>query len=122
MILRKVIIEKYKKHDYVDSFGNFIWLNKYGEVIRTEDEIGNSNVLMGRKGRTYLEAGYVYIPYIPMTLCSPVVEQRHIIDSTIRVVNTINQYANNIASSNFIVCSTEIADVHRIGINIGYPV
>ena len=33
---RKVLIEKYKLYDYIDIYGNKIWLNKYGDVIKSQ--------------------------------------------------------------------------------------
>lgn len=38
---RKVLFEKYKLWDYVDKYGNRIWLNKYWEIIRRESPDGN---------------------------------------------------------------------------------
>lgn len=35
-----VIIEKYKKWNYVDSRGFYIWTNKYGDIIKIEDKNG----------------------------------------------------------------------------------
>ena len=37
--IKNVFIEKYKKHNYVDEDGNFVWFNKYGEIkkIRTKE-------------------------------------------------------------------------------------
>jgi hypothetical protein len=40
-INRKVIVEKYKKWNYIDRYGYYVWLNKYGDVIKVEDYNGN---------------------------------------------------------------------------------
>ncbi len=39
--VEKVLIEKYKKWDYVDNHGFYIWTTKYGDVIKKEDSNGN---------------------------------------------------------------------------------
>lgn len=36
-----VLTEKYKKYDYIDESGFFIWINRYGEILKKEDENGN---------------------------------------------------------------------------------
>ena len=53
----KVIIEKYKKWDYIDSAGYFVWTNRYGDIINEEDVNGNPK-------HTFSEAGYIYVPYV----------------------------------------------------------
>jgi len=64
MTSRNVIIEKWKNYDYIDSVGCRIWLDRYGEVVRTEDKNGKI-VWIGRKGLSYLEPGFIFAPYIP---------------------------------------------------------
>lgn len=41
-MLSKVIIEKYKKWNYVNYQGYYVWENRYGDIIRVEDENGIS--------------------------------------------------------------------------------
>ena len=38
----KVIIEKYKKWAYIDNRGYYVWTNRYGDIIKIEDEFGNT--------------------------------------------------------------------------------
>jgi len=119
--MRKVLVEKYKKHDYVDSLGNFIWLDKYGEIIRSEDEFGNSLVLRGFKGTQYLETGYVYAPYIPMIEYGNDIPRMTLTEEFIEASNVIHRKTTRGASANFIVCAPEVADVFRIAANVGFP-
>ena len=37
----RVLIEKYKKWDYINNHGYYVWTNKYGDIFRVEDENGN---------------------------------------------------------------------------------
>lgn len=37
---RIVLIEKIKPWDYVDNYGNRIWLNKYGDIIKKQNKSG----------------------------------------------------------------------------------
>jgi hypothetical protein len=37
---RFVIMEKFKIWNYVDSFGNRIWLNKYGDIVKKQSKDG----------------------------------------------------------------------------------
>lgn len=36
-----IIIEKYKKWDYIDNHGYYVWINKYGDIIKETDSNGN---------------------------------------------------------------------------------
>ena len=65
MSARNVIIEKWKKYNYIDSVGCRIWLDRYGEVIKAEDKNGKV-VLVGRKGLSFSEPGIVFMPYLPI--------------------------------------------------------
>ena len=46
---KKVIIEKYKKWDYIDDSGYYIWINRYGDIVRTEDVNGNPKRTFSRE-------------------------------------------------------------------------
>ena len=37
-----VFVEKYKKWDYIDEYNCFIWLNKYGDVVKMENSKGEN--------------------------------------------------------------------------------
>lgn len=68
---RTVIFEKYICPNYIDKDGNSFWIDRYGDITKCEDKDGNSrwfptSSLIGRKGEEFLQAGYVYAPYIPM--------------------------------------------------------
>jgi hypothetical protein len=39
-IIQKVLVEKYRKWDYIDNKGYYIWTNKYGDIIKIEDRNG----------------------------------------------------------------------------------
>ena len=39
---RFLLVEKFKRHDYIDGLGCKIWLDKYGELIKVEDRKGKS--------------------------------------------------------------------------------
>lgn len=45
----KVIIEKYKKWNYTDDSGYYIWTNRYGDIIKTEDVNGNPKHTFSRE-------------------------------------------------------------------------
>ena len=62
---KNVLLEKYKLCSFVDERGYHYWLNKYGEVIKLTDKEHNDVPIIVR-GTQYMEAGYVYAPYIPM--------------------------------------------------------
>ena len=47
-----VFIEKYKKWNYVDSYNCFVWLNKYGDVIKVENSKGD-NIPINNSGDYY---------------------------------------------------------------------
>lgn len=64
MSSRNVIIEKWKKYDYIDSVGCRIWIDRYGEVIKAEDKNGRA-VWVGRKGLSTYEPGFIFSPYTP---------------------------------------------------------
>lgn len=172
---QKVIIEKYKKWDYVDDSGYYIWINRYGDVVRTEDVNGNpkrtfsretyqdmqiygidveaeltamlsiemtkeidkqidkqiiqeiikrekeeiiltrivlfekthkTNIFLGYKGHSYLEAGYVYAPYVPIYSTSEPVSSK-----TLETATVISQYSQQVATANYVVCSPQVAVV-----------
>lgn len=105
MITRKIITEKWKQYDYIDQFGNRIWLNKYGDIIKTEDQFGGYHIQY--KGNTFLEAGYVWAPYLPMVE-TPV--QTTLVEMVINASNTISRYTDKLSSANYIVCSADVAN------------
>lgn len=35
--MKSVITEKYKKWNYIDKSGLFVWINRYGDIIKKED-------------------------------------------------------------------------------------
>lgn len=37
---RIILIEKITPWDYVDQYGNRVWLNKYGDIIKTQTSSG----------------------------------------------------------------------------------
>lgn len=43
--MNQVITEKYKKFNYVDEQGYFVWLNRYGDIIKREDKNGYINYI-----------------------------------------------------------------------------
>jgi len=51
-LIPKTIIEKYKKWDYVDNHGFYIWTNKYGDIIKSEDCLGNPKLLFNISDET----------------------------------------------------------------------
>lgn len=113
--MRQVLIEKWKRYDYVDSIGNKIWLDRYGDVTKIEDENGRS-IAIGRKNNDgTLGAGLVFMPYITMSETSP-----SIVQNVINAANSINKYSRR-AMANCIVCSADVTDfINEYGIeNIG---
>jgi hypothetical protein len=37
---RRVITEKFKMWNYVDNWGNRVWLNKYGDIVKKQSKEG----------------------------------------------------------------------------------
>ena len=60
---RELLIEKRTAPSYISEDGDETWVDRYGNIINPHQYI------------SFLEAGYVYAPYIPMTV-SPVVLAR----------------------------------------------
>jgi len=74
-ITRIVLFEKCRKHDFENN-GLKYWYDKNGKTIRIDNldcSLDMRNYLTGFKGSSYMEAGYVFTPYIPMQL-EPVVQ------------------------------------------------
>ena len=75
-ITRVVLFEKCRKHDFENN-GLKYWYNRNGDVIRVDDNdssIDMKQYLIGYKGNSYMDIGYVYAPYIPAQL-TPVISE-----------------------------------------------
>lgn len=110
----KVITEKYIHPTYVDERGNKIWLNKYGDTTKAEDKYG-VNFPIARKGNSFLEAGYIYAPYIPVydtpiinDYFTRTIDQEELIDKILRASEEVSKHSRK-PSAYYVVCSAEIA-------------
>ena len=75
-ITRVVLFEKCRKHDFENN-GLKYWYNRNGDVIRVDDNdssIDMKQYLIGYKGNSYMDIGYVYAPYIPAQLTEPILD------------------------------------------------
>jgi len=88
-ITRIVLFEKCRKFNFERS-GLKYWLNKNGDTIRIDNDdcsLDMRDFLIGFKGSSHMEAGYVYAPYIPIQITEP------ILDFTPRQ-GVVSRYAN----------------------------
>ena len=71
---RIVIFEKCRKYDFKSIGGLKYWYDKNGKTIRIDNDDSSLDIaefidivdIVGFKGNTFLEAGYVYAPYVPV--------------------------------------------------------
>ena len=64
--MRKLLIEKYIPPTYITPDGIPIWLNEIGDQVLQPYSDGAVFI-----GKQTMEAGYVYAPYIPLTITPP---------------------------------------------------
>lgn len=72
-LTRIVLFEKCKIYDFENN-GLKYWYNKNGTVIRIDNNDSSLDLLkyIGFKGESFLEAGYVYAPYIPNVITNSI--------------------------------------------------
>ena len=101
---RVVLFEKCKPYDYI-NLGLKYWTDKDGNVIRIDDENCSLNLrdFIGYKGNSFIEAGYVWSPYISTTTTPAIVG--NLINSS----NLLSRYSRTVNTANYIVCSPEVA-------------
>jgi hypothetical protein len=102
VVTRTVLFEKCKKHDF-ENYGLKYWHNKKGDVVRIDDANGTFDLskLIGFKGSSFLDVGYIFSPYIPVDV-SPEITVTNLITSA----NLISRYSiKNVA--NYVVFSPE---------------
>jgi hypothetical protein len=103
---REVILEKWRRWDYIDSLGVKIWLDRYGDICRMEDKNGVRIPyvgLLGLKGEQYLQTGYVWAPYVP-------VYETPLVSDIINASGIIDRYSKSkINSSYYVMCGVDVA-------------
>lgn len=108
---REIITEKWRKWDYIDSLGIKVWLDRYGEICRLEDENGNripSVGLLGFKGNEFMQAGYVWAPYVPAY--ETTITQEQLVSDIIKASNIISRYSEKkINSAYYVMCGIDVA-------------
>lgn len=63
MFKRKILIEKYIPHNYVDNDDHRVWLDKYGDVIKRIDRNNEEVVFLSREAECLLITKF-FIPHI----------------------------------------------------------
>ena len=65
ILTRIVLFEKCRRYDFENN-GLKYWYDKNGDVIRIDNDDCSLDIrrFLGFKGETYVEAGYVYAPYV----------------------------------------------------------
>ncbi len=106
---RIVLFEKCKQYDF-ERGGLKYWNDKNGKVIRIDNNDSSLDIrqYIGIKGESFLEAGYVYAPYIPLYTEPALIDlSQKIINAT----NAMSRYSlNAIGSANYIICSVEASN------------
>jgi hypothetical protein len=100
VLTRIVIFEKCKPYDFKNN-GLKYWYDKNGKVIRIDNDDSSLDMtqFIAFKGESFLEAGYVYAPYIPVMATQTIVESSFLPSEKIKSRYAMTQINSNLYST-----------------------
>lgn len=110
-ITRVVLFEKLRAPDFINKSGLKYWYDKNGNTIRIDNEdstVDLRDYFIGFKGSSYMDAGYVFAPYVPLETV-PSISQVSLITNIARVSNYISAHKNS--QANYVICSSEVSNI-----------